>query len=460
MNEHMRQSEVSAEHLEASARTLTELARVVSSKMAPQKGNSPLFVDLVHYEHGYFLSPSLGGFAMLPSAGGYVELPEPISTEEFPEEFAYEVLSPWAEREEVEGLRSCRASALVNPRAATEDLPFTWATVAAQPVVDQVRGVLESLSTLLARQSASPASLAALGNELPARLQAIQAEIAEVKTVLVDSVNRSGWRAAAQELRMRSEAAGHPLRVRYRPTVFDVEALAQRAPFWREVYNRLSPVRKAVDRTASALARAMYVDGPGSTDMLRMVNDHFEHFGMRQFLAHAVRDSFVCGNGVVDLSGVSASDIRLIPPESLISVHGKVATIHSEGRVEEIKPVLHLPGGRQVGSELGISFLEPFVMICAERDTFLSTLLTSELIVASRTANEGLRSWAARFKPYAQEQLKQITARTEVVLGKATQQFVDAAPGTYFEGQERMKPSAGRLALVDTLDGVTPYGRG
>lgn len=460
MSDHLRQSEVSAEHLEASADALTELARVVSSQMAPQKGDSPLFVDLVHYEHGHFLGPILRGFSILPSVGGYVALSEPPLTDGISGEFVHEVLSDWADREEVEGLLSGRASVLVSPRGATEDLPFTWATVAAWPVVDQVREVLESLSTLLARQSVSPAALAASGNELPARLQAIQAEMVEVKTGLVDSVKRSGWRIAAQELRLRSEAAGHQLRVRYRPTVFNAEALAQRAPFWREAYNRLAPVRKAVDRTASALARAPYIDGPGSTDMLRTLNDQFEHLSVRQFLAHAVRDSFVCGNGVMDLSGVSARGIRLLPPESLVSVHGEVATIRSEGRVEEIKPVLHLPGGRQMGSELGISYLEPFIKACVDRDTFLSTLLASELILASGTSSQDMRDWADRIKPYAQGQLRQISLRTEEILGQATQPFRDAAPDTYFEGQERMKPSVGRMVLVESLDEVVPYGTG
>lgn len=455
MDKDLRRSEVSAEHLQASADALTELARVLSSPMASKLGVAPLFVDLVHYEHGYFLSPVLRGFSMLPSAGGHVELPEPPSSDDVPEGFAYEVLADWAEREEIKSLFSSRASALVNPRGATNELPFTWATVAGHPVVEQVRSVLESVASLLARQAVSRDVLQDTGNALPAQLQSIEAELVRVTTGVADSVTRSGWRAAAQELRLRSERSGRPLRVRYRSTVFDAAALAERAPLLREAYNRLTPVREAVDRTASGVARSMYISGDSSTDLLRTLNDQFEHLGMRQFLAHAVRDSFVCGNGVIMLGGA----IRLVPPDELVAVRGEIATVRAPAGVEQIEPVLHLPGGRQVGSELGVSFLEPFVMTCANRDTFLSVLLTAEVVLASRAANNEARSWAAGMKPYAQERLRDLSARTREVLGHATEQFVDAVSGTYFEGQERMTPSAGRMALVESLDEVVPYGR-
>ncbi len=458
LEDDLRPSEVSTEHLQASADALTELARVVSSPMAATSEVAPLFVDLVHYEHGYFLSPVLRGFSMLSSAGGHVELPEPPSHGDDPEGFAFEVLANWAEREEIEGLFSRRANALVNPRGATDELPFTWATVAGHPVADQVREVLESLASLLARQTVTRDLLADAGSALPAQLQSIEADMARVTTGVKDSVVRSGWRAAAQELRLRSEKSGRPLRVRYRSTVFDAAELRERAPLLREAYNRLPPVRKAVDRTASAMARAMYIGGDVPAELLQSLNDQFEHFGMRQFLAHTIRDSFVCGNGVLVLDDVLSGSIRLLPPDVLVEVSGEVATIQSTGQLEQVKPVLHLQGGRQVGSDLGMSFLEPFVITCANRDTFLSVLLTSEVILASGTLDDEARSWASQMKPYAEAQLQQISDKTLEVLGHATDQFVDAAEGTYFEGQERMTPSAGRMTLVESFDDVVSNG--
>jgi DNA-binding NarL/FixJ family response regulator len=163
---------------------------------------------------------------------------------------------------------------------------------------------------------------------------------------------------------------------------------------------------------------------------------------------------------VMVMADVPSGDIRLVLPEDLVSVRGEVATVRADGERAEVAPVLHLRAGGQVGSELGVSFLEPFVVTCANRDTFLSSLLTSELILASRTTNDELLSWANEIKPYAMQQLRALEERTRAVLGRVTEGFVDAAPGTYFEGQERMTPSAGRIALVENLDHVLPYGHG
>lgn len=458
MNDDVNRLELSAEHLQASADALTDLAREVSTPVSSAPGKGPLFVDLVHYEHGYFLSPLLRGFSMLPSTGRDVLLPVLPAVEGVSDEFAYEVLSDWATNGEIEHVLSPRAHALLNPRGATNELPFTWATVAGHPVTKQVREVLEALASLLARQALSHEELADAGATLPAHVQSIEADMARVTTGMVDSVTRSGWRAAARELRHRSVSSGRPFRVRYRSTAFDAAALAQRAPLLREAYNRLTPVREAVDRTASGMARSMYLTGKGPTDVLRTLNDQFEHLGMRQFLAHAVRDAFVCGNGVMVMADVVGGGTRLVAPDDLLAVRGEVATVRDMNGDQDVGPVMHLRGGRQVGSELGVSFLEPFVVTCAHRDTFLSVLLSAELMLASGSAPTEARSWATAMRPYAQERLRDLEAGVRRVLGQATQQFVDAASGTYFEGQELMTPSAGRVALVESLDETVARG--
>lgn len=372
MNGEERLVEVSPEHLRASRDALTELASVMTSPDKKGHQGSPLFVDLVHFEHGHFLSPALRGFPILPYAGGQVEVPKPPMHHATPREVAYRWLAEWAEPEEVDNLFSGRASALLTPFSATEELPFTWATVAGQPVAAQIRDVLVSLTSLLARHAVTPEKLRDTESSLPALLQNANSEISDQETGMADLVARSGWRAAAQELRIRSEQTGRPLRVRYRQTLFDAASLALRAPLLRRAYNSLAPVREAVDRTSAAISRSLHISGDGPSEALGTINDQFEHLGMRQFLAHVVRDSFVCGNGVMVFPGIASGTIRLIPPEQLISVQGDVATIMNGDREERIHRIMHLRGGRQLGSDLGVGMLEPFIRTCADRDIFLS----------------------------------------------------------------------------------------
>jgi hypothetical protein len=452
-----RWSEVSAEYLQASAEALTELAAAVSSPDDDLRAGSPLYVDVVHFDHRYFLSPVLRGFSLLRSAGGEVAIAAiPVPTEQSLD-FAQELLADWARPDEVEQLFAGRAGALMSPVLATRELPFTWAVAAGRPVAEQMREVLEALTSLVARQGLSRTLMAENPDDLPARIHTVEAELEEETSGVADSTTRSGWRTAAAELQLRARRTGRPLRVRYRPTVFDATELAERAPLLRETYNRLQPVRDAVDRIASGISRSMRVAGDGPADVLRTVNDQMENQGVRQFLAHTLRDAHVCGNGTLVLADMMSGAHRLIQPETLISVDGEVAVVKTGDGPTAVSPVLHMTGVRQLGSSLGISLLEPFIMTCVQRDTFLSSMLTAELILASPVAGEQ-RLWAERMRPYCREQLHALDRRMRDMLGTVTEQFVDAAPGTYFEGRELMRPAAGRVTIVDRLDEVAPYG--
>lgn len=179
-------------------------------------------------------------------------------------------------------------------------------------------------------------------------------------------------------LRDRSQAAGRPLTVHYDPVLFDAGALRVRAPVLRRVYNEMPQVQREIDKVATLLSRTLMLVGAGSqraSAVARQALDVGEH---RTFLAHVVRDAFVCGNGYLSFGAVPGDDMHLLRPELTTLVAEDVAVVVHGDREVRHEPVMHVRGAEQVGSTYGVSVLEPFVQLLHEKELYQVTITRQE----------------------------------------------------------------------------------
>jgi len=416
-----RYGRATADHVQGSVAALRELVGLVSAVPEPADGRA-LYVRLSHFDHGAFLSNQLFSVTVFPVSGRTVRLPRDPVQGSFPP-----------------------AMLLGGGGAGTVEEPLVLAVIPNHTVEIQIEVVLTALATLLARQSLV---LKLRGGDIAGLDTKAQEVDARAELAVQDAMRTRGWRAAAVALRDRSRAAGRPLSVRYDPVLFDAGALRVRAPVLRRVYNEMPQVRGEIDKVATLLSRTLMLVGAGSQQasaIARQVLDVGEH---RTFLAHVVRDAFVCGNGYLSYGTVPGDDMRLLRPEFTTLVAEDVAMVMHGNREVRHEPVMHVRGAEQVGSTYGVSVLEPFVQLLNEKEQFQGAITGQEAWrrggapadVLER--GEGSVGLANRMLPVLEE-------RAAALFGGTTG-IRTAVPGDlYFPGQVRMEPAAEGLTMHD-----------
>jgi hypothetical protein len=417
--------DVTGAHMAASASALTELARVATADFS-QRDARPLYVRLSHFEHGAFLSPLLFGFWVLSTTGELVTRPTPPR---------------------MEGRPPLPAAHLRSVDAASPEHPSIYAVVANHPVPVQIEHTLAALSSLVARQEFVGAGI----SDVVTEIDRLTAEVdTRAITVVTDTLRSQGWRAAAEAVRARSEAAGLPLVVMYDPVLMDQVTLALRAPILRRIYNELPAVREAVDKVATIHSQGLKTVGVGSERAAAFARDLLDVGSTRTYLAHLARDAFVCGNGFLAFGAVPDEDIRLLPPElvrilepvgpGILSVAvGDAGVIH--------KPVLHVTGAEQRESSYGLSVLEPFVQVQCEREVMLDLLEVAKAWDRPDVP-ELYRSDALKKVPLARRVLASLESKVVTMLGGPRTLRVQPPADLYFPGYEGMAPVANGLSMV------------
>ncbi len=426
------------EHVAASVEALAQVAQAVSVH-GLAAGTQPQYMRLCHYEHGYFLHPALFGFPVLGVTGEMVDvrqkptLPRAVReavAEEWRSNGLYDYLEP-AEASEALVLRT--------PDATFENDPFTYAIVINHPVERQIQAALAALDGGLARRKVTAAALAS------GEISSLDLEIAvadeKSQANIADSIRRNGWQATAEHIRDRSIAESAPLVVTYDSPLFSREQLAQRVPALRRVYNEVPLVRGAVDKVAGLLSQGMTIVGDTSDRMLRSSLDMLDVGATRTYLAHLVRDAFVCGNGCLRFGRLPDSDIRLVVPEQL-SLQAENRAVFPQSEDEH---VLHVKGSDQLGSLYGASAIEPFIAHLAKRDTFISTLYMSRTWQLWKDVPSEHVEYAIQMEPFARRNIDEIERDIALILGDVTKDILAPPPNLYFIGRVRMEPTVSRF---------------
>ena len=161
------------------------------------------------------------------------------------------------------------------------------------------------------------------------------------------------------------------------------------------------------------------ISGPAPEHLLREARDAFDLSGIAVLLAQAVRDGFVCGNGVLSLASVPLKNPWLIRPEDVLELSDESATVRRGQGNERISPVLPMKGGSQIGSSLGVSLLEPFMITTANRDMYLRTLLSAKIMQVNPKAREQVGDWPERATVLAEQQLRVLEKSAEDIFNPA-----------------------------------------
>jgi hypothetical protein len=400
-------SAVTQEHLDASASSLGQLCELVT--VAPLKPKDPVLnVRVGHYDHGAFLTLKLNGFALLETT----------------------------------------SDGRLQPVGG--DSPVRYAVVVNRSVDDQISQTLTFLASLVARQSVTRSIRSGEGNisQIDRRVAGVDAE---VSAALTDQLRTEHWREVAKAIAQRARSAGFGLHVDFVKPLLDSDALRRRIPVLRYVYNSLEPLRASIDRTTGAISRAFYLEG-GNIPVAEFarIRDQVDVDGLRRYLAHVLRDAFVCGNGYLALgvAGGRRPALRLLAPES-VEILGPEKFGLRTGDEPTVVPVsermLHVPGAHQVGSDYGVSLLEPFVVLLGQRDVLDRAIKDAEHFPPSGQRD----SWLDSNRQMQQRAAADRSLRIETLLGSSATRFAAPPADLYFQGHENMKPSVSHLEFLD-----------
>ena len=435
----------SEDHIDASVGALEALADALST--SGSNSGDALHISFCHFQHDAFLSPQLQALIALDTDGQTVELQDSTNDLGLSVDELCNMVAEWAAPAEVKNLLTRRALQLRDPGQSTDDFPNKLMISLNVSVETQVTAALSSVATFLGRrqivrQGIEPGHLPLL----PQRAKSTD----ERATIAVADISRAhGWRQVASQLRERSISQNTPLRVTYRQPAFKAREVALRAPIHRHAYNLLPDVRAAVDKVVARMSRGFHVAGDVSDAMLRQAEDLMEETSWRGYIAHVMRDAFVCGNGVLQLAQHSIGEMVLVSPEAVVDVADHRIRVQIDGTDSWIDRALHVPGARQIGSDLGVSHLEPILQIAHERSLWLDTLLTARAWRASpRTPQTpDIQRFIAQSEPLAVTELGKTASNLESVLGMLTTAFDDPPVDLYFSGHELMAPACDRTVL-------------
>ncbi|GAA1860453.1 hypothetical protein GCM10009836_45760 [Pseudonocardia ailaonensis] len=439
---------VTQEHADASARILAEIASGLKVVGPDTVGRGEtMVIRFSHFQHDGFLNPLLSSFSSLPLANIDATLPEIPHLRQTTPEKLLELAGGWAALDDVEAIRSRKAATVYDPKRSKEEQPFRIMISANDSVETQIVAALSTVASLLGRQNL------------------IRADQLDV-TSLTDETNRLdltshrgvkdanrafGWKFVADQLRQQSIAQGTFLNISYSGPAYSAKEIAERAPLMRYIYNSRPEVRSAVDRVVAAMATNFRVTGSAAVEVMQRASETVERTLIRKYLAHFMRDLFVCGNGILDYGDNPLTDIRLVRPEDLLGLTPEGAPIVIDGDGSKTLPkAMHLSGSDQIGSPLGVSYLEPFLEIVSERSMWIEILLTGR-VWAIRNGVPGIpevRRAIDLYPEIAIERLSHLRGRLVEVLGTVSDTFADPPKDLYFPGQAMMSPAVKRIQLA------------
>jgi hypothetical protein len=396
--------QVTQEHLDASGDALEELCKLATA-VAVQSHDPVIEVRIGHYDHGAFLTLQLDGFALLDATeDGRLQ---PVG----------------------------------------EGTPVLYAVVVNRSIDNQISQTLRFLGSLVARQEITR-NISAAGGDISQIDRRVAEVDDQVAAALAEQLRTEHWREAAKSVVQRARASGFGLNVRFENPLLRGDALRRRMPVLRHVYNSMEPLRTSVDRVTSAMSRAMYIEG-GNMPVAELAafRDLLDLDQMRRYVAHLLRDAFVCGNGYLAM-GARRPALRLLAPESVEVLGPDAFAILSDSETAGVpvkEHVLHLRGAHQVGSEYGVSLLEPFVVLLAQREVFDRAIGDAERFSPSNERD----SWLAKNRQLRERLIRDQAHRVEVLLGAATTRFAPPSPDLYFPGLEEMHPAVPGLQFYD-----------
>lgn len=420
--------DVTGAHLAASLSALEELASLVSTQTSPSRSGQHVRLSL--FDHEGFLNQLLFGFAVHLSLDRVITPP------------AAPLLPPPRPGHAVQG------------PATSPDLPLLYAVVANHPVEVQIQHTLAFLARLISRRAITNVSVSTSIDNIDRRGSELDAEADQE---MANAQRADGWRAAAAALRVRAQASGEPLLVSVGRTLLTPEQIKLQVPIVRRVYNESDSVRRAVNILVTLMSQGMAMAGGGNAEIAGFIRDHLDLGLNRTFMAHVVRDAYVCGNGYLVYGPVPDEDMRLLPPE--------VVTVLDDGNYEEETPggpiihrakhVMHVKGATQAHSRYGVSLLEPLVALQAHRE------IADEIISQAIASDDDRfppdwRQYTVRRKPLGERIAAQVERDTEAILGPslATNSLGVVVPeDLYFRGFEVLAPAAQGIAIAGPLSG-------
>jgi hypothetical protein len=307
----------SEDHAIRSSQALAEVADRVSSSTSSSGSGKLLEVVVSHVDHSGFLSPRVHLFNLLPIVEGKVK----------------------------------------NPFYLVEPLRFV--VMLNLSVSLQVQSLLSSLSQLITRQSHLVEMLATNRDVTSIDIESTAWDAAAQNEVV--DVLRYGWLEAADQIARNAASVGFRLKVEYQRTAEpNREALAGRLSAVRRAYDKIDLVKTAVDKFVAALSTSMQLTSqsvvPDAT--IDTVREHFMLGHLRHCLAQALRDAVVAGNGFVAFTDAEPiTTYNLLPDLAELVANDKATPQAGDDPVR----VLHLKGLGQLGSDYGLSLLEPAI---------------------------------------------------------------------------------------------------
>jgi hypothetical protein len=419
-------AEATGSHISASMTALDELSSLVSTQSA--EGASGQHVRLSLFDHGSCLNHLLFGFALRLSLGRIITPPPgPL-------------------------LPAPQAEHLVQGPATTEESPLLYAVIANHPVEVQIQHTISFLARLVGRRTITQAVV----SESLSQIDSVGSHVdAEADREVTDLLRAEGWKAAAKAVKVRAEASGRPLVVRSGAALLTSEQLRLQIPIVRRVYNQSAQVRRAIDILATLMSQGMMTVGGGSAGIAGFVRDQLDLGLNRTYLAHLVRDAYVCGNGYLAFGPVPDEDMRLLLPEAVtIKDDGSFVEATATGAVvHSHKHVLHVTGATQAHSRYGVSLLEPLVSLQAHRE-IAEGIFSRADAWDNDAVPEDSRKYALEMKPLGQRIAAMVERDTEAILGPTlttNSLRVQVPEPLYFSGFEEMQPAAQGIAISGPL---------
>lgn len=403
-----------------------------------------LRVGVGHYEQPGFLNPKLYGFWVLPVIDGEGTEREIPGLDELGVDWAAEQMRDWLDADELSDLLMAGGTVLQAPNESSGSTPSIWVCVLNAALETQVESTLTALAMLLERQQMTRDFAGGDLRALPKEAERVDAKTTKL---VGEEIRNNGWRSACHAIRARAASSGVSLHVEYKTPMMSVSEIRTRVPMARHVYNTLPGVRTNIDKTVNVLTQNWSISGPAPEFLLREVRDAFDLSGMAVLLAQAVRDGFVCGNGVLSLASVPLKNPWLIRPEDVLELSDESVMMRRGLANERIAPVLPIKGGSQIGSSLGISLLEPFMITAANRDIYLRTLLSAKIMQVNPNAREQVGDWPERATALAEQQLRVIEKSVEDIFNPAVLRMPSPHTALYNPGAELMSPAATRITL-------------
>ena len=438
----------SAEHVRASIQALENVASAVN---VPRNDlESPyLNVQICHFQHNGFLNPRLHGFPALAfhSLGSKPIEKVPILSELSVDQLI-DLSEGWANAEDISDIQSRKTAYFVDLKVGSTSQPARLMASLNDSVNVQISASLSNISSLLGRQKliapgATEIDISTLPDEANVADQASREQVSDLERA-------AGWRAVATQLREQSIAQGTPIKLSYSGPAFSAAEVANRAPVMRYIYNRFPRVRLAVDKVVASISRSMHVGGDAPGEILRFGQELMDRMSIKTFLAHQTRDAFVCGNGVLSFGENPLTDTRLIRPETIIEVRDSNEVCVSNGESSTwLANCIHLRGSDQIGSQVGLSYLEPFVLSAIQRCIWIESLLTARAWGSSAKTPliPSIQSHIRDTPPLALRQLAAGEQSTIEVLGTVTEGLPDPPTDLYFKDLAIMQPSARNVSI-------------